>query len=333
MNIKQKGNIVIPVLFVVVVFAILLTSGRMFNSSVVNLTERFNNPISSNESSHKNLQVKDLQFTQVVPPPTGNTCDGSQQGYNKVIKKADLGTQACCYFHAYTDDCSVCCSEICVDKNSNQRKMVNPGIEPPEDADFWCDAKPIIYLYPQVPTIVNVEVIVPGEFLVSIPQIESGLVSPEQSIGGWKSILAMPSGNFYYQKGFYKELFYEATVTPIEPPNHGIIVQTKDLKFELKKVVEKLGLKGQETNDFLEFWVPKLESLDSKYMLISFFDSAQKQQIDKVIISPKPDTFIEFIMYFKPLNELVKIDSIKYPNAPERLGFTAVEWGGVIDRD
>lgn len=318
----QGGNIVIPVLFIVIAFAILLTSGQMFNISVVDLTEKFGAPRTSVDSSRQNLQIKDVKFSQLVPEPVGDTCDGSQQGYGKVIKKADMGTKACCYYHAYTDDCSVCCSGVCVDKDAPVRKAINPGVEPPPDAIYWCDAKPIIYLYPQVPTLVDVEVIVPGEIVVSDPLYPTG---------GWKQILAFPNGNFYYQKNQYKELFYEATVTPIDPPKHGVVVLSKDLEQELLNIIEKLGLRGQEKKDFVSYWAPKLKSYKTEYMLVSFFDNVEKQPIDKVIITPKPDTFIEFIMYFKPLHEPIYIDPIKYPQVPERIGFTAVEWGGVID--
>jgi hypothetical protein len=50
-----------------------------------------------------------------------------------------------------------------------------------------------------------------------------------------------------------------------------------------------------------------------------------------VNISPKPDTFIEILVYFKPLKQQIPLAPLILPVTPKRIGFTAVEWGGTID--
>ena len=63
-----------------------------------------------------------------------------------------------------------------------------------------CGEKPVIYLYPETKTLVDVSVTTAGEIVVSDPLYPSG---------GWKNVEAYPDGTLYYQGGKYRELFYE----------------------------------------------------------------------------------------------------------------------------
>ena len=88
-----------------------------------------------------------------------------------------------------------------------------------------------------------------------------------------------------------------------------------------------------EQKEFLDFWVPRLKNLHSPYILFSVIDTNEKKRIDDLIISPKPDTFISFLAYFKPLSiPYSDLPSLQLQQAPERKGFTAVEWGGILDK-
>jgi hypothetical protein len=72
--------------------------------------------------------------------------------------------------------------------------------------------------------------------------------------------------------------------------------------------------------------------MNSPYVLFSILDSEEKERIDRVEISPKPDTFIGFIAYFKPVYEKYTPMPLSLPEVPPaRVGYTAVEWGGTID--
>jgi len=187
-----------------------------------------------------------------------------------------------------------------------------------------CIAKPVIYLYPTVATLVDVLVKVPGKIFISDP------LYPE---GGWKNVLAYPDGSLLYKNQKYSELFFESDVDKVNAPQSGIVIAKKDLTKTLTEAITKLGLIGAEKKEFLDFWIPVLNELDSPYILFSVLDNAEKERVDHVEISPKPDTFIAFIAYFKPLAAPpVNLKVLSLPeNPPERIGFTAVEWGGTID--
>lgn len=188
---------------------------------------------------------------------------------------------------------------------------------------LWCVYKPVVYLYPQTELSVDVSVIAPGEVFISDPLYPKG---------GWKDVTAYPDGTLLYNNKSYHELFYETSITHVNTPDTGTVIPTYDLYRQLSLFVQRLGLNDFERREFLEFWVPKLQEFHSPYILFSILDDAEKERIDHLIITPKPDTFIAFLAYFKPLQTKTSfIKPLILPKTPERSGFTAVEWGGTID--
>ncbi|MBQ7098313.1 MAG: hypothetical protein IJO05_01145 [Oscillospiraceae bacterium] len=65
---------------------------------------------------------------------------------------------------------------------------------------------------------------------------------------------------------------------------------------------------------------------DNPYNLICFQGDAYTASA-KLTVSPTPDTVIRVFMTWKPLDAPVEIEAQKL-DAPERTGFTVVEWGG-----
>lgn len=188
----------------------------------------------------------------------------------------------------------------------------------------WCIGKPVIYLYPTEPTLIDVEVFAPGRVFLSDP------LYPE---GGWKNVLAQPDGQLTYEGKSYRELFYETELTTdLKIPENGILIARGNLLSDLTKYTKALGLSNFESKEFTDYWVPLLRDLNSPYILFSILDPEEKERIDRVEISPKPDTFIGFIAYFKPVYEKYSPTPLELPlTPPERIGYTAVEWGGTID--
>lgn len=201
----------------------------------------------------------------------------------------------------------------------------------------YCALKPVIYLYPVTPTFVDVKITVPGNFVVSIPEIEDyrhpqHAPGSNLSIGGWKNVLAFPSGILKYNGDYFRELFYESSFENVTAPDNGIFIPSENLKTQLSEIVKKLGLLGNEEEEFLSFWVPKLSSLNKKYIFFSILSQAEKDSIDKVEISPEPDTFIEFMAYFNGVDEKFAVKPFIFPSITKRSGFTAIEWGGIIEK-
>ena len=191
---------------------------------------------------------------------------------------------------------------------------------------FLCWGKPVILLYPETPTLVDVEIVSSGEIYVSDPLYPAG---------GWKNVLANPDGSLVYEGKNYKELFYESKVKNYGTPKTGLVFRTDELSEKLPELLYKLGLNHNETEipEFMDFWLPKLYNLNSKYIFVSLIEEEVKKKNDLVLVTPEPDTRIELIIYFKPLDKLISTEPLKFGDRPERRGFTMVEWGGTIDPD
>ena len=54
----------------------------------------------------------------------------------------------------------------------------------------------------------------------------------------------------------------------------------------------------------------------------------EKQSNNELIIEPKPDSLLRVTMHVKKVNKKIDIEEQKL-TLFERIGFTAVEWGGV----
>lgn len=188
--------------------------------------------------------------------------------------------------------------------------------------NMFCFGKPVIYLYPEVPTSVNVTLTIPGQVTISIPEYPKD---------GWKNILANPGGKLEYQGKTYSELYYESEVSRNISPVGGVYIPVSHLEEQLRMYIQKLGLKENEEDEYINYWMPKLTSLHSQFIYFSVLTNEQKEAMDKVTILPKPDTFIQFITYFKPTNTIYPTTPLTIQTPPKRTGFTAVEWGGTID--
>lgn len=325
----MRGNILIVLLFVIVAFGVLLTSGAMVNKSAVDKTEQFGEAEVSSESGKQNLQLKTLKFK---PKPTPNDT-------------------SCNHDNGKTNDPNCNCPQASIEcKDKKCIKVFKSGMipNPPPDGDCqkdpqhsmfdgWCQSpylapkdgvyclgKPVIYLYPTRSTLVSVTVKTEGKIVVSDP-----LYPPN----GWKQILAHPDGTLFYLGKQYRELFYESETRELKRPKAGIVIKSDELETKLLSFIKTLGLTRQdEQQEFLDWWIPKLENLNSPYIFVSILDSSEKKRLDNVEIIPKPDTFIDFVAYFEPRQTDKNPNSLVLPQTPKRLGFTAIEWGGVIGR-
>jgi len=200
--------------------------------------------------------------------------------------------------------------------------LTEPAPTAPPGCTTACVYKPVVYLYPQKPTSVSVLVRVPGKVIVSDP------LYPE---GGWKNVLAFPDGTLDYQEKTYKELFYETSLTKhVAMPETGIVIPINELEKQLRFLTGKLGLITHEQQEFLDFWIPVVKHMQTPYVFFSIVSPEVKESIDHLDISPLPQTRIEFIAYFKPLQKPINIKPLVFPALQQRVGFTEVEWGGMI---
>lgn len=174
--------------------------------------------------------------------------------------------------------------------------------------------KPVIYLYPTKKTNVFVNLDFDGTFTCTYPKINDG----------WK-VVAEPDGTLTDNNGRkYSYLFWEGdTKVPMEF-NEGFCVAGKDTEAFLLEKLAYLGLNDKEINDFMVFWLPRMQ--ENLYNVISF-QTDNYLKAAQLEVSPRPDTMIRVFMAWKKAYNFVDIKEQKLVKT-QRKGFALVEWGG-----
>ncbi len=174
--------------------------------------------------------------------------------------------------------------------------------------------KLVVYLYPERPTQVSVKV--DADITKSEPLYNNG----------W-NVFAQPSGQLSLSGKIYNSLFWEDQGKSYPDINAGFVVKSEKIKETLIDHLTKLGLNKNEIDDFLEFWLPRMPK--TPYVRLTWFGTRQMDQIAPLTINPKPQTIIRVFLDFEGLDHVITISPQKLL-APERKGFTAVEWGGLL---
>ncbi len=175
-------------------------------------------------------------------------------------------------------------------------------------------AKPVIYLYPQQEEQVSVRLLYDGTLTCTYPEYGTG----------W-NVTARPDGTLLDANGLsYSYLYWEGLSSYPFDFSEGFCVPGEETAAFLEDALQKQGLSRREANEFIVYWLPMMQ--ENPYNLISFQTEAYTQHAE-LDITPKPDTVIRVYMAWKPMQEPVDIPAQTF-DAPERTGFTVVEWGG-----
>lgn len=174
--------------------------------------------------------------------------------------------------------------------------------------------KPVIYLYPEQEQKVSVRLDYDGELTCTYPEYGDG----------W-NVTAAPDGTITDENGQeYNYLYWEGENGQEYDFSEGFCVAGEDTAEFLEDALDRLGLTRREANEFIVYWLPRMEQ--NEYNLISFQSDAYTDHA-RLSIQPEPDTVIRVFMAYKPVENEQEI-SEQTLEAPERNGFTVVEWGG-----
>ena len=181
-------------------------------------------------------------------------------------------------------------------------------------------AKPVIYLYPEQETKVNVQLTFNGTLTSTYPTLP-----PE----GW-SVTAQPGGTLTDEEGrSYRYLFWEGVANVDWKQDSGFLVKAEDAREFLEQSLTQLGLNELEQNDFITYWLPKLEKNGE-----SFVTFAAEQYTDNAVltVTPQPDSVLRVQMLISKVDDSNRAAFQKLPEQElprfEREGFVLVEWGG-----
>ena len=176
--------------------------------------------------------------------------------------------------------------------------------------------KPVIYLYPEEEADVSVKVNFPfgGEFTCTYPEYGDG----------W-NVTAMPDGTLYDKNGDeYYCLYWEGKGAADFDMSKGFCVAGTDTAKFLREKLMYIGLNAREANEFIIYWLPKMQ--DNPYNIITLHTDDYARSVP-LTVSPAPDTQIRVFMTYYSSNTPVDIPEQELPHY-ERNGFTLVEWGG-----
>ena len=176
------------------------------------------------------------------------------------------------------------------------------------------DEKPVVYLYPEEEMEVTVTLDYDGVLTHTYPAYN----------GGW-TVTASPDSTLRDAAGReYYCLFWEGASDTAYDFSRGFCVAGSDTAAFLEDALAQLGLTDTEANEVLIYWLPRMEG--NAYNRIAFQGDAYTDSA-RLHVTPAPDTVLRVFMAWQPLDKAVDIAPQEL-TAPERTGFTVVEWGG-----
>ena len=181
-------------------------------------------------------------------------------------------------------------------------------------------AEPIIYLYPPHTEKVQVALDFKGSLTSTYPAYNP-------AIKGW-SVTAHSDGSLINGADGkeYSYLFWEGAKYDIPfDQEHGFVVKGSDTAAFLQSSLSELGLTPKEYNEFIVYWLPKMEH--NPYNFIHFAGTEYTDSAP-LTVTPSPDATLRVFMMFKPLQtSIATTPQILQPFT--RHGFSVVEWGGM----
>ncbi|MBI4437861.1 hypothetical protein HY631_02825 [Candidatus Uhrbacteria bacterium] len=179
--------------------------------------------------------------------------------------------------------------------------------------------KPVVYLYPEQET--DLEVFV---------HPRGGFSSTEPEYGDGWDVTAYPDGHLVNRADGigYPYLFWEGRGGLYAPPSSYWVMARSDVESFLRATLTKMNLSGNETDDFIEFWLPRMQ--EASYYKIGFHDTRVMDALAPLSFSVAPDHVFRILMDYSELQtpEPSKPPA-RLPRA-NREGFDVLEWGGVL---
>ena len=176
--------------------------------------------------------------------------------------------------------------------------------------------KPVIYLYPEQPTVCSVKVTFDGQLTCTYPA---------HGQNGWQQFTAAPDGTLTFPDGkSYYCLYWEGLSQTAYDFSSGFCIRGPDTATFLADILPRMGLTDREANEFIIYWLPRMQ--DNPYNVISFQTDAYTEaaQLD---ITPTPDSLLRVFMAWYPSDKEVNLPA-QTVTPFERNGFVVVEWGG-----
>lgn len=178
--------------------------------------------------------------------------------------------------------------------------------------------KPMIYIYPEHDMDLNIKLGNDDLLTSTYPKYHNS----------WNIHVSKDSTIYDYNtKRNYYGLYWEAKDSTKLDMNEGFVVKGEDTISFLEEKLAYLGLNDYEINEFVVYWINRLEN--NPYNYIYFRTSEEINNYMPLYFSEQPDSVIRVLVDFKPLDKKIKVKEQKLIKQ-ERSGFSVVEWGATI---
>lgn len=309
-NTEQSASpISIPISDILMQF-ITLTPVSYFPDSldVTNLKD------STQQVSNKQLQLKTFEVKPSLAPEREgqqNNSYATDSYEGSEPESPSTQAQGCT---ADNCDTNLTCSNVFTEQCTAQDNL--PESCSPSSTEV-CAASPL-YLYG--PLNQKVQVTVHTPIYNAIP-----------SYSGAYNLILLKDGKIRVNGNTYDSISFDYVnaLRRISQPQKGSVVAKENISKTITEYANKLGLNQKETGDLMQY---ALQSINSPYVFVSFFDHETSHAILPITFDPKPDVYRNIVFYFKQLPshpgfspELPTFQKI------ERKGFTAVEISGFVE--
>lgn len=180
--------------------------------------------------------------------------------------------------------------------------------------------KPVIYLYPQEETRIEIELKTIGDLTFTYPEYNDGWSVTVDSLG------TITSNNETYNYLFWEseQSFSESIVDR----KRGAIVNKNNLVSYLEKSLTTFGFNSKEKADFITYWIPKMKDATNLYLYFVFNEACD--EFATLNIRPEPARIARFYVLWAETETNCDEFGIIPQEIPSfsRDGFTVLEWGG-----
>lgn len=179
--------------------------------------------------------------------------------------------------------------------------------------------KPVIYVYPETTSQLNIKLDLKGEFVFTYPPYNNG----------W-DFVADPNGTIHLDNKEYKYLFWDG-MSQIKMKTidweEGFVVERGNLLTFFEEKLTAMGLSSIEQQDYITYWVPLMNKNKKNY--IHFIFNEEYNEYANISITPKPDNMLRVFMLWSGADEMgeIKLQPQILPSL-QREGLTVIEWGG-----
>ncbi len=178
--------------------------------------------------------------------------------------------------------------------------------------------KPVIYLYPEVMTEVEVKIDIVGTPTFYYPAYTDS----------W-TFTALPSGDLIFGDDTYNYLFWESNqqlaFTPSERTN-GFNVKGSEVVSFLEEKLTALGFNSKEKADFITYWGPRLAQNALNFVRFEYGEDCCDKYA-RLSITPEPTTINRVYMSWMAISTVIDLEEQVILPLP-RNGFNVLEWGG-----